>query len=51
MGVACSMTAAASGSARFVIWAPNDVIVSDIQSFMNSGFRQRPWKVFPSFFL
>ena len=36
-GVACSSTAAVSGSARFVICAPNDVIVDDSQSFMNSG--------------
>ena len=39
-GVACSSSAAVSGSARFVICAPNDVIVSDVQSFRNSGLRQ-----------
>ena len=43
-GVACSSTAAVSGNARFVICAPNDVIVSEVQSFMNSGLRQRPRK-------
>jgi hypothetical protein len=32
-----------------VTWAPNDVIVSDVQSFMNSGWRQSPWKDGPKF--
>ncbi len=45
IGVACSSTAAVSGSARFVICAPNDVIVSEPHSFMNSGWRQSPRKL------
>src|SRR5262245_17566802 len=45
IGVAASITAAVSGSARFVICAPNEVIVSDVQSFTNSGLRHRPRNV------
>ena len=36
-GVACSSSAAVSGSARFVICAPNDVIVSDSHSRRKSA--------------
>ena len=42
IGVADSITAAVSGSARLVICAPKAVIVIDDHSFMNSGSRQRP---------
>ena len=42
IGVACSSTAAVSGSARLVICAPNDVIVSDVHSCRKSGERQSP---------
>ncbi len=41
-GVACSSSAAVSGSARLVICAPNAVTVSEIQSFRKSGERQSP---------
>ena len=44
-GVACSSKAAASGSARLVIWAPNDVIVSEIHSLRKSFERQSPRKL------
>ncbi len=43
-GVAASITAAVSGSARLVICAPNAVTVIDDHSFMNSRSRQRPVK-------
>jgi hypothetical protein len=36
------MTAAVSGSARFVIYEPNAVTVSDVHSFTKSGLRQSP---------
>ena len=41
-GVACSSSAAVNGSARLVICAPNDVIVSDSHSRRKSGSRHRP---------
>ena len=44
-GVACSSSAAVSGSARLVICAPNDVIVSDSHSRRKSGSRHRPRKL------
>ena len=41
-GVACSSSAAVSGSARLVICAPNAVTVSDSHSRRKSGSRHRP---------